>query len=458
MMPLLDSGVIDPFANDSSAAALAAAAGDTFVGQDYSTRTSITSLNGSASRKIFDLPGGALSAAVGAEVRRETFDYNPSTVIQTGDVAGLGGSSFPQSSARDVESAFVEINAPLIEGLDADAAVRFDNYQSIGHTVNPKGSIRWQAEPWLLFRTSAGSGFRAPSLTDLYAAQASSVTSNGTRDPIQCATFNANNPACSFQFTTVTGGNPNLKPETSQTITLGTVIEPVKNLTLDLDSFWIYLQNQIAVGGLSYAYILQNAQTATEYANFVTRNAAGQIVSINQENANLFKAETSGLDIDIKYAFDLGGAGRIRLIGDGTYYYRFVTQNPDGSWTSQVDEGTTNAPGFVSRFRYTATAIYDLGPWEGSLTDNFQKQYHDSASSITDVSREVSAYETLDAQLAFTGITGLKVSLGARNLFDKAPPYTNYGGVANNFIGGYDISYADPRGRFVYVNLSYKVR
>ena len=458
MMPLLDSGVIDPFANDSSPAALAAAAGDTFVGQDYSTRTSITSVNGSLSRKLLDLPAGALKAALGAEVRRETFDYNPSSVVQAGDVAGLGGSSFPESAARNVESAFLEVNVPVVQGLDADAAVRFDNYQGVGHTVNPKGSIRWQVEPWLLLRTSAGSGFRAPSLTDLYAAQATSVTSNGTRDPIQCPTFNANNPACSFQFTTTTGGNPNLKPERSQTITLGTVIQPVANLSMDFDSFWIYLQNQIQVGGLSSAYILQNAQTATQYANFITRNAAGQIVSINQTNANLFKAEVSGLDTDIKYAIDLGDAGRLRLVADGTYYYRYVTQNPDGSYTSQVDVGTTNAPGLVSRFRYTATAIYDFGPWDASVTQNWQKKYHDVASSVTGVSREVSAYDTVDAQVSYTGLSALKVTLGARNVFDKNPPYANYGGVANNFIGGYDISYGDPRGRFVYVDFSYKVR
>ncbi|MEI4884193.1 TonB-dependent receptor, partial [Klebsiella pneumoniae] len=84
-----------------------------------------------------------------------------------------------------------------------------------------EASLRWQPVRWLLFRGSAGTGFRAPSLTDLYASQATSVTSNGTRDPIKCPTFDPNNPACSFQFTTVTGGNPGLKPEKSKEYTLG---------------------------------------------------------------------------------------------------------------------------------------------------------------------------------------------------------------------------------------------
>ena len=87
---------------------------------------------------------------------------------------------------------------PIVHSLDADAAVRYDHYQNVGSTVNPKGSLKFQPVDWWLLRTSVGSGFRAPSLTDLYAAQATSVTSNGTRDPIKCPTFDPNNPACSF--------------------------------------------------------------------------------------------------------------------------------------------------------------------------------------------------------------------------------------------------------------------
>ena len=59
----------------------------------------------------------------------------------------------------------------------------------------------------------------------------------------------------------------------------------------------------------------------------------------------------------------------------------------------------------------------------------------------------------LDTQLAYSGIKNLKLALGVKNLFDKDPPYTNYGG---GFIGGYDLSYADVRGRFIYGTVQYK--
>ena len=183
-----------------------------------------------------------------------------------------------------------------------------------------------------------GSGFRAPSLTDLYAGQARSVTANGTRDPIKCPTFDPNNSACSFQFTTITGGNPNLTPEKSTTLTFGTVFQPVQNLSIDLDSFWIYLKNQIVVGGLPIATILANAASATQFANLITRDANGNIVTIAQTNENLFKSTVSGVDMDIHYAFDLP-VGRLQLSGDGTYFYKYAIQNANGSWTGQLDKG-----------------------------------------------------------------------------------------------------------------------
>ena len=458
IMPLLDGGTINPFGPTTDPAALAAAKGAEFVGQDWSSKTSLASLSGSASRALFDLPGGPLSAAVGAEVRRETFVYNPSVSIQTGDITGQGGNQLPEDASRSVESVYVEVNAPIVHSLDADAAVRYDHYQTVGSTVNPKASLKFQPWDWWLWRASAGSGFRAPSLTDLYAAQASSVTGNGTRDFIKCPTFDPNNPACSFQFSTVTGGNPNLKPEKSTTLTLGTEIEPVKNLHLGFDSFWIYLKEAIVVGGLPTATILQNAASETQFANLITRDANGNITSISQTNANLFKENVSGLDVNLRYAFDIGDFGRITLVGDGTYFYKFATQNPNGSWTGQVDKGLTTVDGIISRWRHNLSLIYDIGNWDASLTQHFQKKYHDSAGNITGATREVGVYDTFDGQLSYHLAKAWTFTLGVINIADAAPPYANYAASANNFVGGYDLTYGDPRGRFVYGRIGYQFR
>jgi iron complex outermembrane recepter protein len=458
IMPILDSGIINPFGATTDPAALAAAKGAEFVGQDWSSKTSLASLSGSASRAFFDLPGGPFSGAVGAEVRRETFVYDPSAAIQTGDITGQGGNQLPEDASRSVESAYLEINMPIVHMLDADAAVRYDHYQGVGSTVNPKGSLKFQPFDWWLLRASAGSGFRAPSLTDLYAAQATSVTSNGTRDPIKCPTFDPNNPACSFQFSTVTGGNPNLKPEKSTTLTWGTVFTPVQNLSLGLDTFWIYLKNAIVVGGLPVSTILQNAASATQFANLIQRDANGNIVFISQTNANLFKENVTGTDVDLKYAFEIGNYGRLTVLLDGTYYYKFATQNPDGSWTGQIDKGLTTVSGVISRWRHSASLVYDIGPWDVSLTQHYQKKYHDSAGNITGATRDVGQYDTVDGQLSYHLNKAWTFTGGIINIGDTAPPYANYASSANNFVGGYDLSYGDPRGRFVYGRIGFQFR
>ena len=457
IMPLLDGGTINPFGPTTDPTAIANAKADEFTGIDFKTKTSITSLSGKASGELYTLPAGPLSGAAGVEIRRETYDFNPAAAIATGDVTGEGGNQLPESAARNVESAYLEFNAQLLSSLQADAAVRYDNYQRVGNTINPKFSLRFQPLHQLLLRASAGTGFRAPSLTDLYAAQATSVTSNGTRDPILCPKFDPANPNCSFQFTTVTGGNPNLTPEKSKSVTFGISVEPVSNLTMDFDSFWIFLRNQIVVGGLGYPFILQNAATATQYANLINRDpVTNQIISISQTNANLFKSNVSGLDSDVRYRFDVTDQDRLTLLANSTYFYRYVSQNADGSWTGDLDKGLTSVGGVISRFRGSSTLEYlHNSLFKMSLTGNFQKRYHDSPGNISGASRFVSAYETLDAQASYIGLPNFTFTLGGLNILNKNPPYANYAASANNFIGGYDISYGNPLGSFIYGKVVY---
>jgi iron complex outermembrane receptor protein len=454
--PLLESGVVDVFGGATPASVLAQAKAAEFVGEDFHSKTSLTSLAGKVSRELYDLAGGSLGLAAGAELRQERFSYSPALAVQQGDIAGQGGNQLPESKSRHVSSGFLELDAPFSKSLEANAAIRFDDYENVGSTVNPKASLRWQPSSQFLVRASAGSGFRAPSLTDLYAGQASSVTSNGTRDPILCPVNDGNNPNCSAQFNTTTGGNPNLKPEKSRSYTLGVLVQPTRELALGADAFWIFLKDQISAGGLSVASLLASPQSATQFAGYITRDPlSNAIVSIDQRATNLFKSAVSGVDLDAKYAWQIAPGRKISLLGNGTYFFRYDNQNPDGSYSGQIDQGITSAPGVVARWRYTASAVYEAPSWSASITQNFQKHYHDVASNFSGVERDVGSYETYDVQASYLGLKSFKLSGGVKNLFNKDPPYANYAGVANNFVGGYDLSYGDPRGAFLYLNATY---
>ena len=146
------------------------------------------------------------------------------------------------------------------------------------------------------------------------------------------------------------------------------------------------------------------------------------------------------------------------LDGNGTYYYKFATQNPDGSWTGQIDKGLTTVSGVISRWRHSLSLVYDIGNWDASLTQHFQKGYHDANGNVLgkNAMRNVGVYDTFDGQLSYRLATAWTFTAGVFNIGNANPPYANYASSANNFVGGYDLAYGDPRGRFVYGRVEFQ--
>jgi len=462
-LELLDTGVINPFGPTTDPTALAAADATQFHGTVYSSKTSMTSIDAKLSRELFQLAGGPVGIAVGGELREEKFVFDPSEAFQVGDIGGFGGNVLGIDRKRHVSSVYTEVAAPIFRSFEADLGVRYDNYQNIGSTTNPKISFRWTPNQQLLVRGSVGSGFRAPSLTDLYQPQAASVTANGTRDPLRCPNPATGLPAdCNNQFATITGGNPDLKPEKSLSRTLGFIFEPSREFSLGIDAFWIGLKDSITVGGLSPAFILSSAANAQQFSSFIVRGAPdgnasglGPIVGILATTSNLFKQYVAGYDVNVLWRVFKSGNRSVVLRLDGTYLSAFDQQNPDGSYTSGLDRALRAGGGVVPRWHHVASAVYTAGPWEATLIQNYQKHYADQLSTFSPAPREVGSYETFDAQLAYRGIRNVRLGLGVKNIMDRDPPYTNAGG---QFAAGYDITYADVRGRFVYGTINYQFR
>jgi len=432
-LELLDTGVINPFGPTTDPTALAAAAATQFHGTVYSSKTSMTSVDAKLSRELFQLAGGPVGIAVGGELREEKFVFDPSQAFQVGDIGGFGGNVLSIDRKRHVSSVYTEVAAPIFRSFEADLGVRYDNYQNIGSTTNPKISFRWTPNQQLLVRGSVGSGFRAPSLTDLYQPQAASVTANGSRDPLRCPNPATGLPAdCNNQFATITGGNPDLKPEKSLSRTLGFIFEPSREFSLGVDAFWIGLKDSITVGGLSPAFILSTAANAQQFSSFIVRGAPdgnasglGPIVGILATTSNLFKQYVAGYDVNVLWRVFKSGSRSVVLRLDGTYLSAFDQQNPDGSYTSGLDRALRAGGGVVPRWHHVASAVYTAGPWEATLIQNYQKHYADQLSTFSPAPREVGSYETFDTQVAYRGIRNVRLSLGVKNIMDRDPPRTS---------------------------------
>jgi iron complex outermembrane receptor protein len=463
ILSLLDTGVINPFGATTDPAALAAAQATEFHGAVYRSKTSLSGIDARGTRDMFPLAGGNSGITIGAEFHHETFKFDPSEAFQIGDIAGFGGNVLPIDKDRNITSVYTEMVFPLTRTLEANFGLRYDYYQNTGSTTNPKLSGRWQPTPTFLVRGSVGSGFRAPSLTDLYTPQASSVTPNGTRDPVRCPDPATGSPAdCNNQFPTITGGNPGLTPEKSLSRTLGIVMQPLPDISLAVDGFWISLKDSIVVGGLATNFILRNAQTAQQFSSFIIRGApdgnpsgVGPIIGIVQTTSNLFKQSVNGFDVALTWRVLESSANRVLARLDGTYLWSFQQQNPDGSYTSGLDRAVRAGGGVVPRWQHTASVTWVHGPWDATVAQRYQKAYQDQLATFDPAGtapRNVGDYTLYDLQGGWTLNKKTKLTLGVKNIFNTDPPYTNAGG---QFAAGFDQSYADVRGRFVYGQARY---
>ena len=457
---LLNTGVINPFGATASAAALDAAMGSNYNGNLVVTETGVTGVNATASRELFNLPAGVVHLALGGELRKEALDIVPSDANRQFLISGFGAPGVPLSARRNVTSAFAEMNLPLLKGLEGDVAVRYDKYEKVGSTTNPKASLRWQPLEQVLVRASVGTGFRAPTLVDQYSPEARGITTNGSRDLVRCPIGTSGLIDCSTQFVTIGGGNPALQPEKSKSTTLGVVYEPTKDYSIGVDAYRVEVKDVIRTG-LTTATILGDP---VRYASYIVRgpsdgnaSGVGPITGILLSLTNLGKSIVSGIDLDLKGRVMNGEFGKLTLRMNGTYVSKYDQQNLDGSYTSSINNpaASTVGIGVVLRWRHTASATWESGPWLATLAQNYQVGYRDLRTSLqaaTVTPRNVGSYQTLDAQAGYTGIKDMKFTLGVKNLLDKNPPYTNYGA---GFVGSYDLSYTDVRGRFAYVTAAY---
>src|SRR6185369_6477868 len=111
---LLNSGQVNFFGPNTPAVEAQIRAAN-FVGDAYSTKTSIESFGATASRELVKLPAGPLAIALGAEWRKEKFSTDPSPEMQIGDIATYGGNQLPMSRSRKAKALLAEVDVPIIE-------------------------------------------------------------------------------------------------------------------------------------------------------------------------------------------------------------------------------------------------------------------------------------------------------------------------------------------------------
>jgi len=454
------NGTVNPF-GPSSAQGLALLDSITIDDEARKSEGVSQGVDFNFTRSLNELDGGFLGLALGGELRNESQKFTPSALLLSNNIAGDRDSTLGPGQSRlvatdedrNVFSAYAELNAPVTETLELQAALRFDDYSEVGSTVNPKFGMRWQPREDLIVRASAGTGFRAPSLNDLYRPTVFGVTSSLITDP-QCATAQGNIDTCTDQWPVERRSNPDLDPETSTQFSLGTVYEPSNTFNIGLEYWW--LQKEDVISTLGEQIIIESP--ALYNGTFIRRDASGFITNIILQKQNQGKLKTSGVDLSARLSTGDTEYGEFSVNLTGTYVMNYERQfGPLEPYRDNVGRFLNDQ--VIQRWRHRIAFNWDQGAFGLTLANTYSSSYLDQNTTYDPFTngrlpeRDVDAYSLWDLTGIWEVNDNLNLRAGVLNLFDEEPPFSNQ---AFFFIAGFDPTYTDPRGRSYYVGLDYK--
>jgi iron complex outermembrane receptor protein len=461
LIPLLNSGAVNPFGPNTPAVIDALAA--TEVNRTLRTGTSsLTSVDFHLARQIHRLPAGPVALAAGVDARRERIEQLSDPILESGDVINVG--ALPSlAGSRTVLAAFAEASAPLFPSFEADVAVRYDHYSDFGSTTNPKLSLRWQPHSTLLLRASAGTGFFAPSLPGLYQPSVVGFTMN-ISDPARCPTTHSSAQDCTRQFATVFGGNRRLQATDSNQWSVGGVWAPAPGLSVAVDYVSLLQKNRI--GAFSVPEIFSQCPDGISGSTCYLVHRApiepgqptlpGPILQIDQSLTNLGNFKVRAVDLTTQYRAPRQRWGVINLLITGTYTIETSPQQLGGSYVNVVNHYSPGL-GLLPYWHHFAMVDWTYGPWSVTVTENYQTGGYDQAPAPNSAARQrrIGDYDIWNIGVAYRGLRNWTLSAGVKNLFDRDPPFSVQ---AQSSQVGYDPSYADPHGRLFWAAVKYAFR
>jgi len=452
----LGSGKINPWltaGQTQTPEALALIESTKFRGAFQHGKTKLTQLDGNVSGEIWDLPAGAMSMAVGFDLRRE--GYNFAQDVDATQILLSPGNAALSDASRNIKAVYTELLVPVTKQLELQLAVRRDQYSVFGGTTNPKIAFRYEPTNWLLFRGSANKGFLAPSFTQLYSAQLSQELPNGIIDPIGCPQHPGDPAFCAIpRLPYFTGGNTSLKPETSKQGSLGFVIEPVKGYSATLDYWAINSLNRIL--NRTPQVVLANAALLQQN---IVRNPDNTIAYVTAGWINAAGAKTRGADLSLR------GEGKVDGFSwnanlDGTYTQSFKFAEIEGQEYKEY-VGNFYTRDLYLRWKHNASLSVGRGDWSAMLIQNYSSGYNDQlpnggkGTPPPGFDPHVKSYTKYDLSATYSGFKNTTITLGIQNLLDKDPPFTAHN--VDEVVGaGWDPRVADPRGRSLNILLKYK--
>jgi iron complex outermembrane receptor protein len=443
----INAGRYNPFGATSNPQSVIDAITTSLVRQGKSR---LAMYDGSISGSLFDLPAGKVKMAAGAEWRNESISDIPDDQFRRGLI--FGTEAVEAAASRDSWATYVEFAVPVLSNLELSLAGRYDHYEDFGDTTNPKVAVRYSPIESLALRASWGKGFRAPSLAQV--GLGPSQESQFFKDFAFCRANGISDANCpALDYNTVFSGNPDLKPEKSDTLNIGAAWKATDSIEFSID-YWDIEQkakiDRVPLGFLLTFCTTQISDVCTRAAR-VGNQQLGELQSVASTFINIGKQTAKGIDLSGYYGLDLGGGRlafqlsyshllefeRVELNGTGT---GFVTRALEGEYEYPKDRATFSADFGTDTWGVFGIVNY-IGPFQDTPDINFDGTLDYDLFKTPDVD----AFTTINLQFRYTGFNKLKLTIGADNLFDEKPPFAV--GDGDSDIYGYVQSQHNPLGR-----------
>jgi len=453
-------------------------------------------LSGNITGTIFHIQDRPAAVAVGAEHREYVGIFEPDPLRQDGESQDSFAS--PVNQSYHVDEAYGELSLPLLSTLGASGAVRYSDYSTFGSQTTYKGGLRWQPIQDLAVRGDYSTGFRAPNLGELYGLTQFGATlvdpcgpTGGGINLIYAAGCAAQHVPAGFvqantQITTFTGGNPNLKPETSDSYTMGLVYNAswaeghaaTARLNGEVTYYNVKVKGAIQAEDIQQlldACLTTGGGTSPTLCAPFTRMPGGNLNPPQNFLQNLAQITTDGEDIKVNWASEPLSFGHLTAALQATHVNAYKAVDALGI-VAQRAVGIEVNNSAIPDWRINAQLGWAFGPIELSWNVRYlaavKELCGNNATSIpvpgcpttTDANGDIivdgTGYHTLDAtvyndvQIAWIDafrLKGMRFEIGGTNVFGVNPPicYTCT-------LNGYDAGTYDLPGGFYYARATYK--
>jgi iron complex outermembrane receptor protein len=402
------------------------------------TETQMITYDANTSGELFELPGGTAALAVGVNRIEQDYKKIIDSQSENDNVFGIVNDQGDQGE-RQVNAVYAELSLPVLKELELQAAVRHDQYSDFGGTTNPKFGFKYRPVDRLMFRGSAATGFKAPSLRQIYKGK--SVGLANLNDTILYAGQADIEPTTEVEIET--SGNQDLQEETSLAYSFGVVTDPFEGFSVAAD-FWYIKINDI-VQDMDPQRVLDSIASGQSYQDVqIIRSGNtpdGRLDRIVIPTMNLGESENTGIDTSAEYRFR---AGTTRASIGSEYSRKFYSRIVPFPGQPQEDVlGDRGKPAW----RMVNTGTVALGNQSFLVRNNIIAKQ----DSALDPDLDIGSFTTYDMQYAWSHPWNGSIALGALNVFDTDFPRDE------SQRAGDDTRVKElfsPDGRVLYVNLN----